>query len=77
MQIAEAKLGELLSNQVPLREPGGTFGNTLPSDINKKESHYAQENVKLLINNPPGFTKKNSGIINQNPLPVGINKHHP
>ena len=44
--LAEAKLGELLSNQVPLREPGGTFGNTLPSSINKKESHYAQEIYK-------------------------------
>ena len=40
---AEDRLGELLSNQVPLREPGGTFGNTLPVGINKKQSHYFQK----------------------------------
>ena len=29
-------MGEILDNQVPLREPGGTFTNTLPSGLDNK-----------------------------------------
>ena len=42
--LAEAKLGEILS-RVPPQEHGedGKFENKLPDNINRKESHYAQE----------------------------------
>ncbi len=45
LQTAEAKLGELLKplTELPHRNPDGTYKDSLPSGISKKQSHYAQE----------------------------------